>query len=94
MEDAGSPLLTRRHCTTWLTLDPAEPDVTSPFTVVSVLPSMQNTMSALWLDISGLKCLMTLSPDCLRLTADVTIVSPRLAIVDVARILTSRIYTC
>ena len=30
MEAAGSPLLTRRHCTTWLTLDPAVPMTGSP----------------------------------------------------------------
>lgn len=81
METAGSPLLTRRHCTTWLTLDPAEPDTSLPLSATSVLPSGSNTLSALRLyHISGLKCLLTLSPNCLRLTDTVTVASPRLAI--------------
>lgn len=82
MEIAGSPLLTQWHCTTWLTLDPAVPkDKLTIKRLSSVLLSSSITLSAHWFcKISGLKCLPTLSPDCLRLVNTVTSANPRLAI--------------
>lgn len=76
----GSPQLMQYSCVTWLTLAPAMLHISSPFRLICMFPSAMSTASAHQFHyISGLKCLMTLLPRCLRLAHSVIVAFPRLA---------------